>query len=210
MSVNIDINDFDSKLQELMKEINVLKECLVRYLKKHFKKNIHYITYVNDNIDKIEKRGGHNRDDYLLTENTYNLIKNTYNLRNNDIINITENVQCVNILLTLEASTIGFIFNTFNGIFDIKRQFYFGSYRVDLYFPQHKLVIECDENNHKDRDPIYENKREDYILSFENILIQYNPNDNNFNLSRVLNEINKIIYKKEIRTNKIIIDFTPR
>ena len=38
----------------------------------------------------------------------------------------------------------------------MKRQFSIGSYRIDLYFPEHKLAIECDEHDHKDRQIDYE------------------------------------------------------
>ena len=40
----------------------------------------------------------------------------------------------------------------------MKQQFSIGSYRIDLYFPEHKLAIECDEHDGKDRDIDYEIK----------------------------------------------------
>ena len=54
-----------------------------------------------------------------------------------------------------EAGTIYTIQKVFEGI-SMKRQFSIGSYRIDLYFPEHKLAIECDEHNHEDRDINYE------------------------------------------------------
>ena len=54
-----------------------------------------------------------------------------------------------------EAGTIYTIQNVFEGI-SMKQQFSTGSYRIDLYFPEHKLAIECDKHDHKDRDINYE------------------------------------------------------
>ena len=65
------------------------------------------------------------------------------------------------------------------------------SFRVDLYFPIHKVAVECDEDNHNDRNPDYENNRQSAI---EKILdckfIRYNPHDDNFNIFEVINKIN--------------------
>ena len=35
----------------------------------------------------------------------------------------------------------------------MQQQFAVGSFRVDLYFTRHKIAVECDEHDHKDRDP---------------------------------------------------------
>ena len=45
----------------------------------------------------------------------------------------------------------------------MNRQFSIGSYRIDFYFPEHKIAIECDEHDHKDRDINYETKRHKFI-----------------------------------------------
>jgi len=76
----------------------------------------------------------------------------------------------------------------------MKRQYVIDIYRVDLYFIDYNLVIECDENNHDDRNPIQEKVREDYIISLGNKIIRYNPNVSSFDLSNVLREINSIIF----------------
>ena len=39
------------------------------------------------------------------------------------------------------------------------KQFKVGSYRVDLYIEEYDLVVECDENNHSERDPQKEKER---------------------------------------------------
>jgi very-short-patch-repair endonuclease len=98
--------------------------------------------------------------------------------------------------MCIENQTIGFIENAYSGILNLKRQYILGKYRVDLYFIEHNLVIECDENDHKDRDPIKEKEREDFIRSDGKKIIRYNPNTPNFDLSVVLREINSVLFSK--------------
>ena len=52
---------------------------IVRNLKKNYKENIHYIIEKN-NDNNIKKYGGHNKINYLLTEEAFELFKNSYNL----------------------------------------------------------------------------------------------------------------------------------
>ena len=139
----------------------------------------------------------------MLTEETFELVKNTFNLKYRYLTKINDNITHVNIthvniLMNIENQTIGFIENSFKNVIDVRRQYSFGKYRVDLYFPIVKLIIECDENNHKDRNKIYEKERETFLLSQKNTIIRYNPNDKLFDLSIVLREINKILFKNII------------
>jgi very-short-patch-repair endonuclease len=171
---------------------------LVENLKKNYKENIHYIIK-KPNYEKnngIKKNGGQNKIDYILTEEAFELLKNTFNLRNKYIIDINDNVKQINICMCIENQTIGFIENSYKEILNIKRQYLIGQYRADLYFIDYKLVVECDEFNHKDRDILKEKIREDYIISLGNKIIRYNPNEKNFDLSNILREINKIIFSK--------------
>ena len=48
-------------------------------------------------------------------------------------------------------------------------------YFIDLYFPEHKLGIEIDENNHLDRSNLKEQKREETIKHLAISLIRINP-----------------------------------
>jgi very-short-patch-repair endonuclease len=109
--------------------------------------------------------------------------------------------------MSLENQTIGFIENSFSGVIKTKRQKSFNKYRVDLYFEDYKLVIECDENDHVDRDLFNEKKREEYILSTGTSIIRYNPNDKNFDLSIVLREIHKFILQNDKITRLIKVKF---
>ena len=95
-----------------------------------------------------------------------------------------------------EAGTIYTIQKVFEGI-SMKRQFSIGSYRIDLYFPEHKLAIECDEHDHKDRDINYEIRRQKFIEDQLNCkFIRYNPDAKDFMIDSVLNKIFQYIYQK--------------
>jgi very-short-patch-repair endonuclease len=186
------MSDFTINLDELLYLSNS-KCAITKHLKKNYKENIHYIIEKN-NFKNTPKYGGQNQMVYMLTELAYDLLKNSYNLRNRYIVDVSDQVKCVNIGMCIENQTIGFIEKAYNSILNVKRQYIFGKYRVDLYFIDYKLVIECDENNHIDRDSIQEKIREDYIISLGNKIIRYNPNTSSFDLSNVLSEINAILF----------------
>ena len=183
-------------LEELTIFLSCNKGRLTTHLKKNYRENIHYIIEHNKHKN-IKKNGGQNKIDYLLTEDAFELIKNSYNLRNRYIVNVNDNIKQINLLsMCIENQTIGFIENSFKDIFNMKRQFIIGKYKVDLYFIDYKLVVECDEFNHENRDPVKEIIREEYIRSLRNKIIRYNPNEQNFDLSNVLREINKHLFLK--------------
>ena len=190
---------YTRNVEELL-YLTTQKIHIVQNLKKNYKENIHYIieNNNNNNYNNIKKYGGHNKINYLLTEEAFELLKNSFNLRNKYIVNINDNVKQINLCMPIENQTIGFIENSYKDILNVKRQFNIGKYRADLYFIDYKLVVECDEFNHADRDEIKEKIREEYILSLGNKIIRYNPNQKKFDLSNVLREINIILFSKSV------------
>ena len=69
-----------------------------------------------------------------------------------------------------------------------------GTYRIDMYIPKYNVVIEVDELGHKDRDPIYEAKREDYIRSnLSDKILRVNPNAINFRMAKELGILNRMM-----------------
>lgn len=200
---NTQVADFIKELDDLIPILNTKKESITRHLIKNYKENIHYIIKHLD-TKLVGSRGGHNKKTYMLTEYSFELLKNSYNFRNRYLLNVNQNIHCVNIGMCIENQTIGFIENSFQGVIVSKRQHIIGIYKVDLYFPEYKLGIECDEYNHIDRTNENEKCREDYIVSLGNTLIRFDPNADRFDLSMVLKEINKIFMSKQIINNKII------
>jgi hypothetical protein len=71
-----------------------------------------------------------------------------------------------------------------------RTQFRVQGYKIDLYFYEKKIAIECDEFGHSDRDQEYEEIRQ---LEIETTLgcrfIRFNPDDKCFNIFSVINEI---------------------
>jgi hypothetical protein len=155
------MTEFTRNLEEI--NYKTQKINLIRNLQKNYIEHIHYII-IKDKFKMNKQNGGQNKVDFMLTEEAFDLLQNSYNLRNKYIVAIS-GVKCVNIGMCIETQTIGFIENSFTNVLNIKRQYCFGKYRVDLYFIDYKLVVECDENNHEDRDIIYEKAREEYIIS---------------------------------------------
>ena len=185
---------FTKNIDELVSFFGIQKYNIVRFIKNNLKENIHYIK--KQTSVKKGNNGGHNEIIFYTTEETFTLIKNSYNLKNRYIKKINENFEHVNVIMCNETKTIGFIENSYNGVFLTKRQKHIGKYYVDLYFEQHNLAVECDENNHIYRDTAIELEREQFILSKNISIIRFNPNHIEFDLSIVLREINKFLFLK--------------
>jgi very-short-patch-repair endonuclease len=127
---------------------------------------------------------------YYLNKVSYELLKNSYNLRSKRIINDKN----INILLPIETRTVNVIINAFQDIFTCETQRFIGTYRYDLCIIEHKIVIECDEFGHKDRNIEYEKTRDKYMIDNDYTVIRFNPNTSNFNIISVINIINKVIF----------------
>ena len=98
--------------------------------------------------------------------------------------------------LSKERETLSYILTAFKGQ-EMKEQYTVDGYRIDLYFPTHKLAIECDEFGHKDRDIGYEVTRQKYIeTKLGCTFIRYNPDAKDFDIFIVINSIMKYIYKQ--------------
>ena len=95
-----------------------------------------------------------------------------------------------------ENDSIEIIMKTFHGE-KMERQFKIGNYRIDLYFPEHKIAVECDEFDHIDRDINYEIFRQKFIEEqLQCTFVRYNPDDKDFDIALVLNKIYRTIIKK--------------
>lgn len=195
------MNEFTHNLDELL-YLSTQKVNLTEHLKKNYREHVHYIMsnikpikqYGGQNT--IKQNGGQNKIVFMLTQNAYDLFKNSYNLRNRYIVELSDSVKQVNVGMCVENQTIGFIENSYNGSLNMFRQHYIGKYRVDLFIADYKLVIECDENDHTDRDAEEERDREEFIIAAGHKIIRYNPNESSFDLSNVLRKINALLFAK--------------
>jgi len=100
----------------------------------------------------------------------------------------TTNRKC----LTKEQQTLSTITNVFKTE-KFEDQYKIGTYYLDLYFSEYKIVIECDENGHADRKPWKERERMDYVNDKLEIddshWIRFNPDEHDFDISRVIGRI---------------------
>ena len=186
------MDEFSHNLDELL-YLSTKKCYLTNYLKKNYRERVHYIM---SKVETKKQNGGQNKIVFMLTQNAYDLFKNSYNLRNRYIVELSDSVKQVNIGMCVETQTIGFIENSYNGSLNMFRQHYIGKYRVDLFIADYKLVIECDENDHTDRDAEDERGREKFIIATGHKIIRYNPNESSFDLSNVLRKINALLFAK--------------
>ena len=67
--------------------------------------------------------------------------------------------------------------------------------RLDAYFSKYKLGIEVDEYNHEGRNFEYEQSRQFMIASYEINIIRTNPDDVDFDMNRLINQIYTHIIK---------------
>ena len=96
--------------------------------------------------------------------------------------------------LTKEQRTTRQIRKTFKHLRTIE-QYRVGSYYIDLYFPDHRIAVECDEDGHRGYAQDVEHQRQQYIEQTLNcIFVRYNPDAPNFTISDVINQIIQLIY----------------
>lgn len=184
------MNDYSRNVNEILEHIDCRKDNLVRFIKRNFKIKEHFVEVPTN----VRRHGGNNQKDILMTQENYDLVLKSFNLKNR-YVPIFQNLNQVNIIMSLENQTIGFIGKIFEGATNLKRQYSIGTYKVDICFIDYKIVVECNENNHDDRDPTYEKTREKYISDNGYKLIIFDPNNECFKLHEVINVINKIILK---------------
>jgi hypothetical protein len=168
------------------------KVQLTLHLEKNYRENIHYTKSQLKVVNQTKKQnGGQNKIVYMLTEDAFELFKNSFNFRNKYIVTASEQIQVVKFPMCIEGQTIGFIENAYSGVRAMSRQFQIGPYFADLCFTDDFIVVECDEYGHRDRLVAHEVAREEFIKNQGYAMIRYNPNEPGFDLSDVLNGINR-------------------
>jgi len=186
------MSSFTRDLEVLVCHFKSQKVQLTLHLEKNYRENIHYIKYPVTADSKTKKQnGGQNRIIYMLTEEAFELLKNSFKLRSKYIVDASQQVEIVKFPMCIEGQTIGFIENAYRGLRAMSRQFRIGHYFVDLCFTNDLIVVECDEYGHSDRSLAEEEAREDFIKNQGYAIIRYNPNEPRFDLSDVLNRINR-------------------
>lgn len=113
--------------------------------------------------------------------------------------------------LSKEQSTVLEIENAFKSE-KMEDQYSVGKYRLDLYFSEYKIVVECDENGHQDRKPWKERERMDFVnkkLSItDDSWVRYNPDDiQSYDITKVIGQIyRKISVLKSQPVSRVITE----
>lgn len=179
----------ERNIEEIVNALGKRKAGIKRYLLKHFKDNVDY------KVDKTctEKQlGGHNKERIVMREEVYELIMSTYATKYRYIKSVNGMTVVNPMVMSVENATIGFIEECYRGVIEMKRQYKVGAYYVDLYIPEYKIAMECDEYDHRDYNEAAEKEREEYIkekLGCE--FIRFNPTTRGFCLASVMNELHK-------------------
>ena len=181
---------FQHSIDNILQELGCTrKDSVVRYMKKHYKENIDYISSSNP-VSSM----GRPKTDYMLTSAACELICNTYASKHRYIKQIQGNNVVHPLLMSVENATIGFITEIFKGIVEIKREYHVGKYKVDAYIPSKNIVIECDEHGHRSYNIDQEKVREIYIITnLKCTFLRFDPTQNDFDLSTLLNKLMKLI-----------------
>ena len=153
-------------------------------------KNINTTMSKYNNNEKIliktYTNGGDQRINYLTFDGLFRLISKCRKPEVIDFcISIGINIH-TKIFTAIEVDTLKSIMETFNNE-KIILQYKVNEYKIDLYFEEKKIAIECDEEHHNIVD---DKNREEIIKKELNCkFIRYKPYDKNFNIFKLLNEI---------------------
>jgi very-short-patch-repair endonuclease len=93
-----------------------------------------------------------------------------------------------------EQETVGYILEAFDGE-EMLLQYKVKKYLIDLYFPQYKLAVECDEGHHeRESNALRDVGREREISeTLSCSFIRYKPHKKGFSIFKVINQIHRFI-----------------
>jgi len=77
--------------------------------------------------------------------------------------------------------------------FRSEKQYQIGKYRVDLCYPEQKLLVECDEDNHKGYTVDKETERNKAIATTGFQIIRFDPYNKEFCIFKLIADIYKIL-----------------
>ena len=90
----------------------------------------------------------------------------------------------------VEAAALTFLSQALKGL-SMRQQFHVGRYRVDLYFPEQKLALECDEEgSHGPGRVSQDRKRQNYIeKQLKCTFLRFCPQQQGFSMAGLLNSV---------------------
>lgn len=189
VSIVVDKNNdtwFKAKDVAVILEYENTTQAIVKNVDEEDKKKLENLK-PNKNLSYNEKN-----TIYINKKGLESLLMKSRKIYEDDLINdmITKlDLNLNHIIKTKEQDSLGKIINVFKSL-NYKTQFQIDNYKIDLYFLDYKLAIECDENGHKAYDLNKEIERENFIKSQLNCtFIRFNPDAKDFNIFNVIQDI---------------------
>jgi very-short-patch-repair endonuclease len=99
----------------------------------------------------------------------------------------------------IEGEVIDIIIDAVEGLTACCKQYTVEGYRIDLYLRDINLAIECDEMGHENKDDLSEIIRQKTIeKKLGCTFLRFNPDDKNFKIGKIFNQIiNQILQKSQ-------------
>lgn len=165
--------------------INILDHKCKRDKYQRNKKYIKYYSFKDNSF------GGFYIKEYIEREDIKHIVINN---RKTGMIKLLELIgENIVYKIPVEIETLKILIEVFRDFEPIHQQ-PLEDYYIDLYLKKINLVIECDENGHKDRKKGTEIERENFIknkLSCK--FYRYNPDIENFNINHTIADIISLI-----------------
>jgi very-short-patch-repair endonuclease len=135
--------------------------------------------------------GGQNKENVMVTKQVFDQLDYKYAMVSRNMNACFDiKLEYVKRYMPKETEILGFIYEALSPLFDVRKQYKVDSYYIDMYIVDTKLAIECDEHNHDERDPLYEQKRQDQIQQTLTCkFIRFNPDDKSFRLAELMSII---------------------
>lgn len=155
----------------------------------------------DENLTQIKiKSGGQNRNAYFVNEKGLKLLLMKSRRQAPPeflhFLKLKYNISLEVIIPYKESHWMSVILYAFAD-YESKVQYYIDGYLVDLMFVDMKIGVECDENGHSNYNSEKEVKRQRYIESEGYKLIRFNPDDEHFNIGRVIYQIRQLLIESE-------------
>jgi very-short-patch-repair endonuclease len=182
-------DEFCCDIEDIVDKLSCLKSNLLAVLKREFQEGNDYVHHISRKAPTAS--GGRPRGVYLLKKSCRHQLIAMYALTSRRKISVEEfSLDYVKRYLPKETETLDFVCTALSGVYTCARHQPFLNYRVDLYFPDQRVVVECDEHDHDDRDPEYERRREEDLKRALNCtFVRFNPDADDFCLAKLISRI---------------------
>jgi len=184
----MDSSIFVKNIEDIVAITKTRRDCVIRQIHNNgFTENIDFCVVCTSE----KKHGGSNKYTIHITNECFNQLLTQKAIRGRQKID-TPNIKLdyIKRYLPKETETLGFVYDIFSPLYTVHKQYKVLKYRVDLYIVEKNIVIECDENNHKQYEQEIEKEREAIITKqLKCTFVRFNPDDKYFKLASIVSDI---------------------